>query len=219
LGVLALPGAGNAASVEATQPGVELRRNALAHVKPAMDSRVLEHVGATTYYTQTAMVLPVLTRHVDADGRSWVRVRLPYRGHATGWVVDTDATAKRLTYHLVVSLAKRRLTVYHGGKVLARYPTVVGKPSTPTPTGDFFVVEHVRMYSDWADGQWALATSAYSNVLQEFDGGNGQVALHAKASLLDPLGTAASHGCVRLDDSVAAKLAGVNPNGTPLTIS
>ncbi len=41
-----------------------------------------------------------------------------------------------------------------------------------------------------------LALTAHSNVLQEFDGGDGRVG----ASLLDPLGAARSHGCVRLSN-------------------
>jgi lipoprotein-anchoring transpeptidase ErfK/SrfK len=123
-----------------------------------------------------------------------------------------------LAYHLVVSIGSRRLTVYHDGHVMSRYRVVVGKPSTPTPLGQFFIVEHVRLFNSWAHGQWALATSAYSAVLKHFEGGIGQVALHAKATLGDPLGTAASHGCVRLADAVAASLARRIPNGTPLTI-
>ena len=47
-------------------------------------------------------------------------------------------------------------------------------------------------------GPFALALSGRSNVLQEFDGGPGQVALHGVANLGGTPGTAVSHGCVRL---------------------
>ena len=69
-------------------------------------------------------------------------------------------------------------------------------------------------------GPWALATSAFSHVLQEFDGGPGQIALHGRAGPLaaDPLGTAASHGCIRLDNDVIRRLAGLLPNGTPVDV-
>jgi lipoprotein-anchoring transpeptidase ErfK/SrfK len=37
-------------------------------------------------------------------------------------------------------------------------------------------------------------------VLQRFDGGDGTVGIHGRggASLVDPLGSARSHGCIRL---------------------
>jgi hypothetical protein len=45
-------------------------------------------------------------------------------------------------------------------------------------------------------------TSARSDVFQQFDGGPGQIALHGLTNVGGVLGTAASHGCVRLDNGV-----------------
>ena len=59
-------------------------------------------------------------------------------------------------------------------------------------------------------GPFALALSARSNVLQEFEGGPGQIALHGRENLGGTLGTAESHGCIRLDtasiDWLAARI-------------
>jgi hypothetical protein len=60
---------------------------------------------------------------------------------------------------------------------------VVGAPSTPTPQGRFFVEESVRMPAGEPGGPFALALSARSNALQEFEGGPGQIALHGLANL------------------------------------
>jgi lipoprotein-anchoring transpeptidase ErfK/SrfK len=95
---------------------------------------------------------------------------------------------------------------------------VVGKPSTPTPTGQFFVEETVQMRAGEAGGPYALALSARSNVLQEFEGGPGQVALHGRNNLGGTLGTAASHGCVRVDTASIDWLAARIGPGTPVTI-
>jgi lipoprotein-anchoring transpeptidase ErfK/SrfK len=54
---------------------------------------------------------------------------------------------------------------------------------------------------------FALATSARSSVLQEFDGGPGQIALHGVGNLPGRMGTAASHGCIRLGDRAITWLA------------
>jgi lipoprotein-anchoring transpeptidase ErfK/SrfK len=211
--------AAHAASVPATEQGVALTGTAMAHAFASGSSRTVERVYANTLYTGSRTVLPVFGSHTDARGRTWLHVRLPRRGPRSAWIVQTrHMHMVTLAYHLVVSIHQRRLTVYRDGRVISRYRVVVGKPSTPTPLGQFFIVEHVRLFNSWAHGQWALATSAYSSVLKHFEGGIGQVALHAKATLGDPLGTAASHGCVRLADAVAATLARRIPNGTPLTI-
>jgi lipoprotein-anchoring transpeptidase ErfK/SrfK len=95
---------------------------------------------------------------------------------------------------------------------------VVGKPSTPTPAGNFFVEETLQMAGGEPGGPFALATSARSNALQEFEGGPGQIALHGRDNLGGTLGTAESHGCVRLDTaSIDWLTARVEP-GTPVTI-
>jgi lipoprotein-anchoring transpeptidase ErfK/SrfK len=77
---------------------------------------------------------------------------------------------------------------------------VVGKPSTPTPLGLFAVTWAIRWHPSDFLGSWVLELTAHSNVLQRFDGGDGTVGIHGRGgtSLLDPLGTARSHGCVRL---------------------
>jgi L,D-transpeptidase catalytic domain len=72
-----------------------------------------------------------------------------------------------------VSLSARRVTVYLYGHVQRRFKAVVGKPSTPTPRGDFFVEEALTLSSRAAGSPFALASSARSHVLQEFDGGPG----------------------------------------------
>ena len=51
-----------------------------------------------------------------------------------------------------------------------------------------------------AGGPYALALSAHSAVLQEFEGSPGQIAIHGMAKLAGGLGTASSHGCIRLAD-------------------
>ena len=53
-------------------------------------------------------------------------------------------------------------------------------------------------------GPWALHLTALSDVLTTFDGGPGRIAIHGRggSSLRDPLGTARSHGCIRIGQSL-----------------
>jgi lipoprotein-anchoring transpeptidase ErfK/SrfK len=95
----------------------------------------------------------------------------------------------------------------------------VGEPSTPTPRGQFFIEEALKLSSRDAGGPFALATSARSSVFQEFEGGPGQIALHGTNHLSGALGTAASHGCVRLGTGAITWMAGRIGAGVPLTIT
>jgi len=121
-------------------------------------------------------------------------------------------------WRLAIDLSARRVTVYHRGRIQRRFLAVVGKPSTPTPRGRFFVEEALSLSSQDAGSPFALATSARSDVLQEFEGGPGQIALHGTDGLSGALGTAVSHGCVRLSTSAITWLARRIGSGIPLTI-
>ena len=54
---------------------------------------------------------------------------------------------------------------------------------------------------------------------QEFDGGPGQIALHGLENIGGVLGTAVSHGCVRLDGSAMTWLVARIGPGVPVTIT
>ena len=114
-------------------------------------------------------------------------------------------------WRIMVSTSDRTLSVYRHGSLVRRVPVVVGKPSTPTPVGLFSII------GAWADppdaflGSWILALTAHSDALQQFDGGDGTVGIHGRGgvSLLDPLGSASSHGCIRVDNSSIDWLVGL----------
>jgi lipoprotein-anchoring transpeptidase ErfK/SrfK len=160
-------------------------------------------------------VLPVLARHGQ-----WLKVRLPGRpnGH-TGWI-SRDGTARSATdWHIVVDLSRREVTVYRAGRPVRSFRAVVGKPSTPTPLGEFFVEESITLRATDVGAPFALALSARSNVLQEFDGGPGQIALHGLTNVGGVLGTAVSHGCVRLGNGAMRWLVVRIGPGVPVTIT
>jgi lipoprotein-anchoring transpeptidase ErfK/SrfK len=70
-----------------------------------------------------------------------------------------------------------------------------------------------------AGAPFALALSARSNVFQEFEGGPGQIAMHGIANLGGTMGTAVSHGCIRLSNRNVTWLAARVPPGTVVTIA
>lgn len=195
-----------------------------ARSRPGVDGRLVASVAARRPITGQRTVLPVLGQSIDGVGRSWLRVRLPGRalGGKTpppaGWILAANTRPSTTDWRIVVDVGARLVVVYRGGRRLRTYRAIVGKLSTPTPGGEYFVEETVRMPSDRPGAPFALALSARSNVFQEFEGGPGQVALHGLANVGGQLGTAVSHGCVRLHNSAITWLATRVGAGVPVTI-
>jgi lipoprotein-anchoring transpeptidase ErfK/SrfK len=138
------------------------------------------------------------------SGRCWVEVRLPWRPNTSvGWIQASQVILRPTSWRIVVSTADRSLSVYRRGRLVRRISVVVGKPSTPTPVGLFSIIGAWTDPPDAFLGSWILPLTAHSEALQQFDGGDGTVGIHGRggSSLLDPLGSAASHGCIRVDNS------------------
>jgi lipoprotein-anchoring transpeptidase ErfK/SrfK len=214
------PSAIAAPRVAAAQPLVVLLHDHVARSAPSAHGSRIEAVPARRPLTEARTVLPVLGRASSPKAGSWLRVRLPGRpnGHA-GWISTNRTLQTSTPWRLRVTLSTRRLTVYRGGKVRRRFRVVIGKPSTPTPRGSFFVEESLALSSYESGGPFALATSARSNVFQEFEGGPGQIGIHGTNNLSGTPGSAASHGCIRLRTRAITWLARRIGAGIPLTIT
>jgi lipoprotein-anchoring transpeptidase ErfK/SrfK len=156
------------------------------------------------------------------DGRDWVKVLLPNRPNGSaGWVPREHVALSRTRYWIDVRTAARRVTIYRNGKRARRFRAVVGKPSTPTPHGLAAIYERNRQPNPRGFlGPWSLPLTVHSNVLENFGGGPGRVAIHGRAgaSLRDPLGTARSHGCVRILNRHISWMAREIPAGTPVEL-
>ncbi len=212
---LAAPAGARVARVPTTQKLVVLLRAHPARSAPSIHSQRLVLVPARTPITEGRTVLPVLARR-----GIWLKVRLPGRPNGrSGWI-DRAFTSRAFTpWRIVVDRGHRRVTVYRSGRRVRSFAVVVGKPSTPTPRGEFFVEESIALKPGDVGAPYALALSARSNVLQEFEGGPGQIALHGLDNVGGVPGTAVSHGCIRLRDSAMRWLVARIAPGTPVTIS
>ena len=208
------------AVVKPTQELAALLSAHEAYSKPARDSAPLRMVQARRPLTGARTVLPVLGHKTAAHGVRWLHVGLPGRPNGgTGWIRQSGTIASTTSWHVLVHTSTRRVIVYRNGRPVRTVKAVVGKPSTPTPHGEFFVEEAVRLRAVDVGAPFALALSARSNVLQEFAGGPGQIGLHGLANVGGVLGTAVSHGCVRLDNDVMRWLVVHVGPGVPVTIT
>ena len=190
-----------------------------ARSAPRASARRIAKLGAAAPYNGGPNVLLVLAaRSTRADG-VWYKVRLLSRPNdAAGWVPADGVRVVRTPYRISVRLSTRTLQLHKAGKVVGSWKVAVGTSANPTPTGSFALSEIVRQRNPRGFfGTYILTLSAHSVNLSEFDGGDGRVALHG-TSQPQYLGQAVSHGCVRLANSVAARIPKPLPPGAPADI-
>jgi L,D-transpeptidase catalytic domain len=193
-----------------------LRRAVVARVSPSPRARPAARLSARTPERTTNLVL-VLGHARDAQGRLWLRARLPSRGARTGWLPRAAVGTYGMVHtRLIVDRARLRLTLLRDGHVAFQAPVGVGARTTPTPAGYFYVRDRVTRYASPFYGPIAFGTSARTATLTDWPGG-GFVGIHG-TDRPDLLPGRISHGCIRLRNADIVRLAAMLPVGTPLQI-
>ena len=198
----------------------------VAKIVAAVDARERPGAGRVLWRAEprtpggNATWLLLTGRRTTASG-SWVQVLLPVRPNGTlGWIKASRVSLSPDRWRIVVSTGPRTLRLLRDGAVVRTARVVVGAPATPTPHGRFALYDTVAQPDPHGFlGPWALHLTAFSNVLDDYGGGPGRIAIHGRgrASLRAPLGSAASHGCIRIDNALVELLARL-PLGTPVDI-
>lgn len=126
---------------------------------------------------------------------------------------------------IVVSLSNRRVTLYNGEDKIKSYPCAIGTPSHPTPVGNWKIVQKRRNPvwrnpgSDWAKNMPAsIGPSASSPLgLRALNLDATNIRLHGTTNI-GSVGTAASHGCLRMHNNDIIDLFDRVKVGTPVFI-
>jgi L,D-transpeptidase catalytic domain len=159
----------------------------------------------------------VLQRLVTRGGGKWLKIALPMRPNGTtGWVVSR--AFRRLhgvRRWLVIDRTRLFARFFMDGKPIWTAPVGIGKPSTPTPSGLFWVREEFALPDQPFYGPYAFGTSAYASI-SEWPGG-GVVGLHGTSEPYLIPGRP-SHGCIRFRNGDILWLAQHMPLGTPVAI-
>ncbi len=160
--------------------------------------------------------MPLSFTVIDRVGAR-LQVRLPIRPNgSTAWIDASQVVTYVVPNDIVIDLSDRMLRANHGDETLMSAPVAVGSPSTPTPTGEFYVDISVADPGG-SYGAWMLSVAGFSNVLTSFGGGIGQIAIHGWTDE-SVIGQAVSNGCIRMPNGVIERLAPLAPVGTPVTI-
>ncbi len=139
------------------------------------------------------------------DGTHTVMVEaIDYADHVTTKEWNFTIDSRRI----VVNRGERRLYYYKDGGLVRTYRVAVGQAGYPTPPGNWSVVNRqymprwVNPGSDWAKDMPKVIPPGYNNPL-----GVRALALNATAILIHgtsdygSIGSAASHGCIRMRNS------------------
>jgi lipoprotein-anchoring transpeptidase ErfK/SrfK len=155
-------------------------------------------------------------------GTTWLRVALPDRPNgSSGWIREDFVRLSTSSWRVTINRETHLVTVYSNGRKQRSFTSVLGAAATPTPRGLYAIYEKLAQPDPKGFlGPWALHLTAFSDVLFNYGGGPGRVAIHGRGgeSLADPLGSSSSHGCIRVDNANVAWMARVVPLGTPVQI-
>lgn len=151
----------------------------------------------------------------------WYEVALPTRPNgSTGWVPVNSVTVTKTPYRVFVDLDGRTLRVEKDEEGVFTAPIAVGTSENPTPRNGTYVTELIKnVKPEGSYGPYAFGLALHSDTLTEFNGGPGQVGIHG-TNRPDLIGSAVSHGCVRLNnDDIQAMVDLGLPLGVPVFVT
>lgn len=186
------------------------------------ETPVFAEIGAAEPFrilpAETILGTPTVVSIIE-DSPGWVKALLPGRPNGqTGWIRADDVEVFTMDREVVVDLDARQLTVLSDGMVTFEAEVAIGSEVSPTPTGTFFVTDAVQLTAPGGPwGPYAFGLSARSDVVTEFNGGDGIVGIHGTNQPAS-IGNAASLGCVRLPNEVITLLWEIMAVGMKVTI-
>jgi len=110
-------------------------------------------------------------------------------------------------YSIYIDTISFTLTLNQNGAVVSSYPIAVGAPSTPTPLGDWRIIQKTLNPGGAFGTRWMKINVPW--------GGYGIHGTDNPSSI----GSAASHGCVRMYNEDVNELYDIVPLGTPVRIT
>ncbi|WP_416211962.1 L,D-transpeptidase [Nostoc sp. DedSLP04] len=172
-----------------------------ATIKPQTKPQIIKNnvAKASDLPTQPQLVAPVERQNPVAD--SWPK---GLWSQASAQQVPSSRLANVKT-QVVVDLSDRRTYVYAGEEVIASYPIAVGKKGWETPTGSFQVI-HMRHYPIWRHPITGKVFEAGTDSplgdrwIGFWSDGRNEIGFHGTPDV-DLVGTAVSHGCLRMRNS------------------
>ncbi len=131
----------------------------------------------------------------------------PDTWNAIGLDPDSDLPQDAEGYAIEIDLQRMILEANQYSQNIGVYPVAVGAPATPTPAGEWRVIQKTLNPGGDFGSRWIRINVPW--------GGYGIHGTNAPSSI----GTAASHGCVRMFNEDVNQLYEIIPLGTPVKIT
>ena len=109
-----------------------------------------------------------------------------------------------MTLWIDVSVQKRQLRLYNASVLLKKYPIAVGKILTPTPTGNYIIINKELD----PDGPFGALWMGLSKPHYGIHGTNNP----------SSIGKEVSHGCIRMHNDDVLELSSIVPTSTNVYI-
>lgn len=119
---------------------------------------------------------------------------------------ETSSTGSKKNVTVLVDLNERKLYAVVNSHILKEFPIATGKPYTPSPVGDFTIIQKSR----WGEG----FGSAWLGLNVPW----GTYGIHGTI-FPESIGHAESHGCIRMRNSDVDQLYKLVSVGTPVKIT
>jgi lipoprotein-anchoring transpeptidase ErfK/SrfK len=108
-------------------------------------------------------------------------------------------------FQIRIDTKKRILRLFRNGILIKQYRVAVGKPSTPTPLGNYRIIKK---------GLWG---AQFGGHFMQLSIPRGIYGIHG-TDLPSSIAKAVSNGCVRMYSKDAKELYNIVPIGTPVAI-
>jgi len=190
---------------------------AVVRASPSMHARAVGRLRFLTSDDQAELYMALASSQLPS-GEVWIELALPARPNGQhGWVPSSALGALHVVHgYLVIDRERLRATLFREGRAIFSAPIGVGKASTVTPAGRFYVLEKLTTLGDPFYGPYSIGTSAYAPTLSEWPGG-GVVGIHGtNEPQLIP--GRPSHGCIRMRNADITRLWRTISLGTPIEI-
>ncbi|MBB5998340.1 lipoprotein-anchoring transpeptidase ErfK/SrfK [Streptomonospora salina] len=157
---------------------------------------------------------------VERNEGEWLEVLLPVRPNgSTGWVRSDEVSLSSTTLRVEIDLSEFGFSVYDGAEEVRSGEIGTGTPENPTPSGRYYFTELLQPPNPNSSyGPYAYGLSGFSESLESFGGGPGQLAVHGTDDT-STLGSDVSHGCIRVANDDITWMADHLPLGTPVEIT
>ncbi len=207
------------AADQSGEPGGTLVAHAEVQTVVARDQPVVWADEIASFDNPTKRGGPLVFQAVSEPRLGWLEVLLPMRPNGTtGWIPVDGLELTVNPYRIDVDIEAHTLTVHRFDEETLRTDVAIGTGSTPTPLGEFYLVELLRPSDPGGIyGPFAYGLSGYSETLDSFNGGEGIIGIHG-TDRPDLIGTDVSHGCIRVANPTIEEMVRFLPLGTPVRI-